>query len=441
MANRIICRFSQFRLSSAVDPEDVESFSRAPATGEQTFFATVLLHLIPSMLPVLLSGMLCAIIVVRKYFFVNDDVNIIKVLYVIAFIFGIMHTCQVIVYLFIDTMLYIDMAQTNTSCACTAIDATMSDILEKCTCYVPQMQKHVVFTRTSLSLDGVEALVNMQINEDTSTETEKLFEHLELMVTLLQSSILIAFLRFPMWLTFNSVQLKEDLTRRMQKQANSEKLARQQSAMHLSMLFEDLHEDRCKELVRSASVRSNKDPLESPNGEPFSDVVAVVMRNLRLEQGFEQKRWLIQKQSSSQKWQQRVYAIELCYYCFVEIVDAFSLLDNLSENVLTFAANSALTHATLFFISLSLFVGTAANFLSSHPFRSLPINRYGKSVVVVSNNVPLFILRCIIFYSCDGSHNSLFFLFAIKEFVILILAVVEIIVVFKSPKENCSEES
>jgi hypothetical protein len=88
-----------------------------------------------------------------------------------SFLFGLMHTCQVAVYLFVDTILYLDALPRNTSCSCSQ---------DECSCFVPQLMKHVILTRaqTESPEQDVASWVDMKLHEEN--EMQELQDHLKL---------------------------------------------------------------------------------------------------------------------------------------------------------------------------------------------------------------------------------------------------------------------
>ena len=89
-----------------------------------------------------------------------------------------MHTCQVAVYLFVDTILYITLLPSNTSCVCS--QASHSEVLERCSCYVPQLMKSVVLTRSAEPLQGGDAAAQADMVFHQESDMQELQDHLKL---------------------------------------------------------------------------------------------------------------------------------------------------------------------------------------------------------------------------------------------------------------------
>ena len=123
-------------------------------------------------------------------------------------------------------------------------------------------------------------------------------------------------------------------------------------------------------------------------------------------------------------------AIDICFYGFVEGADAFSFVDEVLEERNYFAANKVLTHLLLFFISLTLLLPSVTNFLSLSYKSSKKVKLATKLGVAIMSNAPFFVIRMYLFslYGevVEGSRNTMFLLFTIKELVTLLLVAVEV---------------
>ena len=89
-----------------------------------------------------------------------------------------------------------------------------------------------------------------------------------------------------------------------------------------------------------------------------------------------------------------------------------------------------MTNSLLVFITVSLLLSTVTNFLTLDYTKSDTVRLVTKLGIVLVNNFPFFAIRIYLFtlYGTEvkASRNTLFFLFAVKEFATLLLTVIEV---------------
>lgn len=205
------------------------------------------------------------------------------------------------------------------------------------------------------------------------------------MVLFLQLCLLIITLRFPAWLIMNRYEMLK------------EKMALLKT---ISKTYK--------------SKGSEEDAHSRGDATNWKQVVCASLATERLDQEHKVR-------NLYKTW----FVIKVCFYCYVEGIDAFTLIVEILQKGDYFASHRALTYALLFFISVSLIITGTANLLQLLPEVSNWVSLITRLTFVVLSNLPLFILRIYMFVVIEQITGTdvVFVLFTIKEVVLLLLAV------------------
>jgi hypothetical protein len=135
------------------------------------------------------------------------------------------------------------------------------------------------------------------------------------------------------------------------------------------------------------------------------------------------------REKIGKKEQQNINLVmELCFYSFIEGIDAFYLMDDIIEHGYYFATNQHITIIVLVCISVNLLL-VNFNYLAATPIDHSTVKYTTKMMFVIFSNLPFLAIRLYLFV--DGGFpgytttTGVYVLFIIKEASMSLIAAIE----------------
>lgn len=153
------------------------------------------------------------------------------------------------------------------------------------------------------------------------------------------------------------------------------------------------------------------------------------------------------------EWKKEYFqiAISVSFYSFLELIDAFELIDEVIDNIDFYVDKPSLINAILAFVSVALLILPFSHFAFAGTDRTGKLKNHAKIVrnfkvfIVVLINAPFLIIRSrivSIYGALDSDNSSLVsFILIFKELAMILIAIAEIIIEWKFGEDDSSNQA